>query len=91
MVEAGRKLIVSGQGETAARMAAAGMQVVGSLLEKLQGEKQQVAALCGAALQVVGLAALGQRQQALEGARQLDAATGGGLGMAERVEGVGEG
>jgi len=86
MQYAAGQLLAAGQVEVAAAMAVAGRQVVEALLEKLDGEKQQVAALCGVALQVIGLAALGQRQEALAQAQQVDQATGGVLGLAEWVE-----
>lgn len=92
MQYAAGRLLAAGQAEVAVQMAAAGRQMVEALLEgrvsnlPLQGEKQQAAALCGAVLQVIGLAALGQRQQAMEQARQVDQATGGAWGLVEWVE-----
>ena len=44
-----------------------------------------VAWLCGAVLQVIGLAAVGQRQQALEQAQQVDDATERMFGLVEWV------
>lgn len=86
MQYAAGQLLAAGQAEVAVQMAGAGLQVVEALLEKLDGEKQPVAARCGAVLQVIGLAALGQRQQALEQAQQVDQATGGAWGLVEWVE-----
>lgn len=42
--------------------------------------------LCRVVLQVLGLAALGQRQEVLEQARQVDETTDGALGLVEWVE-----
>jgi tetratricopeptide (TPR) repeat protein len=83
MKDAAEQLFAAGQVEVVAGMAAAGLQVVETLLDKFQGEKQQVAALCGAVLQVIGLAATGERQQALEQAQQVDDATEGMFGLVE--------
>ena len=44
-----------------------------------------VAWLCGVVLQVIGLAAVGQRQQALEQAQQVDDATERMFGLVEWV------
>lgn len=89
MQHAATRLLAGGQAEVAAGMAAAGLQVIEALLEKLEGEKQQVAALCRAALQVVGLAATGERQRTREQARQVDEATDGMFRLAAWVEGLG--
>jgi tetratricopeptide (TPR) repeat protein len=83
---AAERLLASGQAEAAAQMAGAGLQVAQALLEKLKGEKQQAAARCGDVLQVIRLAASGQRAQALERAKQVDEATQGMYKLEEWVE-----
>ena len=85
MQHAAERLLATGQAEVVGGMAAAGLQVVEPLLEELQGEKQQIAALCRAILQVIGLAAVGEREQALEQAQEVDDATEGMFGLMEWV------
>ena len=70
MQYAAGRLLATGQAAAAAEMAAAGLRVVEQMQGRLRGNKQQAAALCGAVLEVIGQAALGQRDQALALARR---------------------
>ena len=72
MRDAAGRLLAAGQAAAAADMAAAGLQVVEQMQGRLRGDKQQAAALCGAVLAAIRLAALGQRDQALALARQVN-------------------